>query len=137
MIYSYTLVILGSNTALSISDLLVLLWNDVYDLESRILRVHVTVNEKKVKKKWKNRSKRRTPAVRQAFSRAGFSPFFLSGYFDKPLVNPSAHHRNLNPRKASAILLHTIVRFVKGFPSSGRGIPDFFPHAPASVFSRK
>ena len=63
VICSYTLVILGSNTALSISDLLVLLWNDVYDLESRILRVHVTVNEKKVKKKWKNRSKRRTPAV--------------------------------------------------------------------------
>ena len=51
MICSYTLVILGSNTALSISDLLVLLWNDVYDLESRILRVHVMVNEKKVKKK--------------------------------------------------------------------------------------
>ena len=81
MICSYTLVILGSNTALSISDLLVLRWNDVYDLESRILRGQVTVNEKKVKKKRKNRSKRRTPALRQAFSRARFSPFFLFKIF--------------------------------------------------------
>ena len=47
---NYALVILGGCTALRISDLLRLTWDDVYDERRQAFRTHVTVLERKTKK---------------------------------------------------------------------------------------
>jgi len=47
---NYALVILGGHTALRISDLLRLTWDDVYDEKRKAFRSHVTVVESKTKK---------------------------------------------------------------------------------------
>jgi len=47
---NYVLVALGVHTALRISDLLRLRWDDVYDFQNRRMRESVTIIEKKTKK---------------------------------------------------------------------------------------
>lgn len=47
---NYALVVLGVHTALRISDLLRLKWEDVYDEEQQEFRTHVTIREKKTGK---------------------------------------------------------------------------------------
>lgn len=47
---NYLLVITGLNTALRISDILGLKWEDVYDFEKEILREHLLVTERKTGK---------------------------------------------------------------------------------------
>ena len=47
---NYVLVILGVHTALRISDLLRLRWDDVYDFENHRVRTDVTIIEKKTRK---------------------------------------------------------------------------------------
>lgn len=47
---NYLLIIIGLNTALRISDILKLKWQDVYDLEAGKIRTHLTVREQKTKK---------------------------------------------------------------------------------------
>ena len=49
-IRNYTMVTIGLNTALRISDILDLKWKDVYDFEQRAYRHHVSVLEKKTQK---------------------------------------------------------------------------------------
>ena len=47
---NYTLVIVGTCTALRISDLLRLKWSDVYDEARQAFHLHVTLKEKKTGK---------------------------------------------------------------------------------------
>lgn len=47
---NYTLIILGLNTALRISDILTLKWKDVYNLTKNCLRSHICLKEKKTGK---------------------------------------------------------------------------------------
>ena len=47
---NYVLVILGVSTALRISDLLRLCWDNVYDFESKTVRPYITITEKKTRK---------------------------------------------------------------------------------------
>lgn len=47
---NYLLIHLGVNTALRISDLLSLTWNDVYDFTKKSFRSHITLIEHKTKK---------------------------------------------------------------------------------------
>ncbi|KYN77683.1 recombinase XerD [Clostridium sporogenes] len=49
-IRNYTLIVLGLNSALRISDILNLTWDDVYDFEERVLKTHVYIKEKKTGK---------------------------------------------------------------------------------------
>lgn len=48
---NHALIILGVHTALRISDLLRLTWDDVYDFEAKAFRTHITVTEKKTGKR--------------------------------------------------------------------------------------
>jgi integrase len=47
---NYVLIILGLNTALRISDLLRLTWDDVYDFENNRVRTRIDIIEKKTRK---------------------------------------------------------------------------------------
>ena len=47
---NYTLICMGVNTTLRISDLLRLKWKDVYDFSKKDFRYHLTVTEHKTKK---------------------------------------------------------------------------------------
>lgn len=49
-IRNYTLIVMGTYTALRISDVLRLRWSDVYDEEKGTFRAHVTITEKKTGK---------------------------------------------------------------------------------------
>lgn len=49
-LHNYALVVLGTHTALRISDLLRLKWVDVYDEERQDFRAHVTITEHKTGK---------------------------------------------------------------------------------------
>lgn len=47
---NYLLIVLGLNTALRISDILALRWNDVCEIRDRIIRKHLQLDEKKTSK---------------------------------------------------------------------------------------
>lgn len=47
---NYALICTGVNTALRISDILALIWQDVYDFEQNCFRSHLIVQESKTKK---------------------------------------------------------------------------------------
>ena len=47
---NHVLVVLGVQTALRISDLLRLRWEDVYDFNTRKVKAHISITEKKTKK---------------------------------------------------------------------------------------
>ncbi len=60
---NYLLIHLGVNTALRISDLLSLTWNDVYDFKKKSFHSHITLIEHKTKKQNKIPL---SPSVKQA-----------------------------------------------------------------------
>nr|WP_278002098.1 tyrosine-type recombinase/integrase [Clostridium botulinum] len=47
---NYALIVLGINTALRVSDMLSLTWQDVYDFEEAEFKSHVYIKEKKTGK---------------------------------------------------------------------------------------
>jgi integrase len=49
-IRNYALVVVGLNSALRISDILALVWDDVYDFNERCFKTHVLIKEKKTNK---------------------------------------------------------------------------------------
>jgi integrase len=49
-IRNYVLIVLSVHTALRISDLLRICWNDVYDFEKKCVRESITITEKKTRK---------------------------------------------------------------------------------------
>ena len=89
---NYTLVILGSNTALRISHLLSLRWDDVYDFESRSFRIHVTVSEKKTKKKKTFRLNKSALKALKIFFKHRTSPYIFSNgrKHDRPINRVTA-----------------------------------------------
>ena len=48
---NYALIVLGLNSALRIGDILSLRWNDVYSIQKRKYREHISIIEKKTRKK--------------------------------------------------------------------------------------
>ena len=48
---NYVMIVIGLNTALRISDILPLTWDDVYDVNLGIYRKHICLREKKTGKK--------------------------------------------------------------------------------------
>jgi len=48
---NYVLIVLGVHTALRISDLLCLTWNDVYDFDTGAYRSHIVLSERKTGKR--------------------------------------------------------------------------------------
>lgn len=49
-IRNYALIVIGLNTSLRISDILMLRWKDVYNYKTGVYRQHLTVTEKKTQK---------------------------------------------------------------------------------------
>ena len=47
---NYVLIVLGVNTALRISDILRLTWDDVYDYDNSRIRAHICITEQKTRK---------------------------------------------------------------------------------------
>ena len=93
---NYTLITLGLNTALRISDLLQLTWGDVYDFEIQKFRYHITVTEQKTGKENRialNQNAQQALLLYQEYFSAVFPQDYLfpgKGHADIPLSRSQA-----------------------------------------------
>ena len=88
---NYVLIVFGACTALRISDLLKLKWEDVYDEESKDFRSHVTLKEKKTgKKKTVALNPKAIEALRLYFPRKRGEFIFISNRGEKAISRVQA-----------------------------------------------
>jgi integrase len=96
-IRNYVLIVMGVHTALRISDLLRLTWDDVYDFERKRLRESITITEKKT-------GKQKTIALNSRIKQA----LALYVYAAKPGVNIIINERT--HRAISRIQAYRLIR---------------------------
>ncbi|MBO0525219.1 site-specific integrase [Clostridium botulinum] len=80
---NYALIVLGINTALRVSDMLSLTWQDVYDFEEAEFKSHVYIKEKKTGKSKKFLLNKNAVEALRRLKKKVWTTFSFPAYFHK------------------------------------------------------